>query len=70
VAPGEIVEFAVRALGPLAAAAAIGLVFASCTNFAAMAARGAITARLGLPVVTSNQAVLADAVARLQPAAS
>jgi maleate cis-trans isomerase len=31
-----------------------------------MAARPAIAERLGLPVVTSNQAVLAAAVARLQ----
>jgi len=62
----EIVAFAERALGPLAADGAIGLVFASCTNFGAMAARPAITERLGLPVVTSNQAVLAAAVARLQ----
>ncbi len=44
----------------------IDLVFASCTNFGAMAARPAIAERLGLPVVTSNQAVLAAAVARLQ----
>jgi maleate isomerase len=70
VAPGDIVEFAARALGPLATAGRIDLVFASCTNFAAMAARDAIAERLGLPVVTSNQAVLAAAVARLQPAAS
>jgi maleate isomerase len=62
----EIVAFAERALGPLAAAGTIDLVFASCTNFGAMAARPAIAERLGLPVVTSNQAVLAAAVARLQ----
>jgi maleate isomerase len=62
----EIVEFAERALGPLAAAGTIDLVFASCTNFGAMAARPAIAERLGLPVVTSNQAVLAAAIARLQ----
>jgi maleate isomerase len=61
-----IVAFAERALGPLAADGSIGLVFASCTNFGAMAARAAIAERLGLPVVTSNQAVLAAAVARLQ----
>ena len=61
----EIVAFAGRALGPLAAGSGIGLVFASCTNFGAMAARPAIAERLGLPVVTSNQAVLAAAVARL-----
>jgi maleate isomerase len=62
----EIVAFAVRALGPLAAGGLIDLVFASCTNFGAMEARPAIAERLGLPVVTSNQAVLAAAVARLQ----
>jgi maleate isomerase len=61
----EIVAFAERALGPLAAAGIIDLVFASCTNFGAMAARAAISERLALPVVTSNQAVLAAAVARL-----
>jgi maleate isomerase len=55
----EIVAFAVRSLGRLAG---IDLVFASCTNFGAMAARSAIGERLGLPVVTSNQAVLAAAV--------
>lgn len=62
----EIVAFAERALGRLADEAGIGLVFASCTNFGAMAARPAIAERLGLPVVTSNQAVLAAAVARLK----
>jgi maleate isomerase len=62
----EIVAFAERVLGALAGEGSIGLVFASCTNFGAMAARPAIAERLGLPVVTSNQAVLAAAVARLQ----
>ena len=66
----QIVAFAERALGRLAARASIGLAFASCTNFGAMAARPAIAARLGLPVVTSNQAVLAAAVARLQALAA
>lgn len=66
----DIVAFAVRALGQLAAQASIGLAFASCTNFGAMAARHDIAARLGLPVVTSNQAVLAAAVARLSALAS
>jgi maleate isomerase len=61
----EIVAFAVRALGQLVAEGGIDLVFASCTNFGAMAARRAIAERLGLPVITSNQAVLAAAVARL-----
>jgi len=64
----EIVAFADRALGPLAAGGTIDLVFASCTNFGAMEARPAISERLGLPVITSNQAVLAAAVAQLQAA--
>jgi maleate isomerase len=66
----DIVAFAVRALGQLAAQASIGLAFASCTNFGAMAARHDIATRLGLPVVTSNQAALAAAVARLSAPAS
>ena len=66
VGPDEIVAFAVRALGPLAAEGQIDLVFASCTNFGAMAVRPAIAERLGLPVVTSNQAALDAAVARLR----
>jgi maleate isomerase len=41
VEPDEIVAFAVRALGGLAAGGHIDLVFASCTNFGAMAARPA-----------------------------
>jgi maleate isomerase len=66
VTAADIVSFAERALGELAVSGSIGLVFASCTNFGAMAARPVIAERLGLPVVTSNQAVLAAAVARLQ----
>ncbi|HUY45398.1 MAG TPA: hypothetical protein VMV92_06690 [Streptosporangiaceae bacterium] len=65
VSRADIVEFAARALGDLAADGSIDLVFASCTNFGAMAARPAIAERLHLPVVTSNQAVLAAATARL-----
>jgi maleate isomerase len=61
----DIVVFAERALGQLAAQGSIGLIFASCTNFGAMAARPAIAGRLGLPVITSNQAVLEAAVAGL-----
>src|SRR5262249_34993049 len=66
----KIVAFAARALARPAAESTIGLIFASCTNFGAMAARPAIADRLGLPVVTSNQAVLAAAVARLQTLAA
>ncbi len=62
----EIVALAVRALGDLAAGGDIDLAFASCTNFGAMAARSAISGRLGVPVITSNQAVLEAAVARLR----
>jgi maleate isomerase len=62
----EIVALAERALGELARSGQIGLAFASCTNFGAMAARRAIADRLGVPVITSNQAVLAAAVTRLQ----
>jgi maleate isomerase len=58
----EIVDFAARALGELD----IELVFASCTNFGAMQAIPAISERLGLPVVTSNQAVLAATLERLE----
>ncbi len=61
----EIVGLAVRALGDLAASGDIDLAFASCTNFGAMAARSAISGRLGVPVITSNQAVLEAAAARL-----
>jgi maleate isomerase len=61
----DIVGFAARALGDLAESGAIDLVFASCTNFGAMVARPAISRRLGLPVVTSNQAVFDAALAKL-----
>ena len=64
-----IVDFAMHALGDLAASGTIDLVFASCTNFGAMAARAVIAERLGVPVVTSNQAVLAAALARLDTVA-
>jgi maleate isomerase len=66
----DIVSFAARALGDLAGRGAIELVFVSCTNFGAMAARPAIAAQLGLPVVTSNQAALEAAVARLAAVAA
>jgi maleate isomerase len=62
----EIVALATRALGDLAAGGDIDLAFASCTNFGAMAARSAISGRLGVPVITSNQAVLEAALARLR----
>lgn len=62
----DIVDFAEKSLGGLS----IDLVFASCTNFAAMAAIPAIAERLGLPVLSSNQAVIAATLAQLQPDAS
>lgn len=55
VPPKAIEDFAVAELSGLG----IDLAFASCTNFAAMAAMGPISERLGVPVITSNQAVLA-----------
>lgn len=61
VAPSAIEDFAADQLGGLD----IDLVFASCTNFAAMQARAGIGKRLGLPVVTSNQAVLAATLAHV-----
>jgi len=60
VAPERIVEFATEVLGGLD----IDLAFVSCTNFRAMEAIADLSGRLGLPVVTSNQAVLAAAVER------
>lgn len=58
VTPSAIEDFAAEQLAGLD----VDLVFASCTNFAAMQARAGIGKRLGLPVVTSNQAVLAAAL--------
>lgn len=58
----EIVEFAVRSLSGLE----IDLAFASCTNFGAVEAIPAISKRLGLPVISSNQAVLAATIERLR----
>lgn len=57
----EIVAHAVRSL----AGHEVDLLFASCTNMAAFGAREALSARLGVPVVTSNQAVLEAAIGRL-----
>ena len=58
VPPGDIEEFAAGQLSGLD----IDLVFASCTNFAAMTAMDSIAKRIDRPVVTSNQAVLAATV--------
>jgi maleate isomerase len=61
VPPADIEEFAARELSGLD----IDLAFVSCTNFAAMAAMDAISKRLGVPVVTSNQAVLAATLGQI-----
>ena len=66
VGQGEIVDFAERALGGLD----IDLVFASCTNFGAAAAIPAIAARLRLPVISSNQAVLDATIRELEVVAA
>jgi maleate isomerase len=60
----RIVDFAERTLRDLD----IDLAFVSCTNFPAVAALPELERRLGLPVVTSNQAAIA-AVLRLLAAA-
>jgi len=60
----RIVDFAERTLGDLD----VDLAFVSCTNFPAVAALPELERRLGLPVVTSNQAAIA-AVLRLLAAA-
>jgi maleate isomerase len=57
----HIVDFATAVLGALD----IDLAFASCTNFGAVQARAAISEALGVPVVTSNQAVLAATIEHL-----
>ncbi|MHB1784977.1 MAG: maleate cis-trans isomerase family protein [Acidimicrobiales bacterium] len=62
VTPDRIVEFATEILGGLD----IELVFVSCTNFRAMQAIPALVAKLGLPIVTSNQAVLAATIERVR----
>ncbi|MDA8311524.1 MAG: aspartate/glutamate racemase family protein [Actinomycetota bacterium] len=56
-----IIEHAVRTVE----GHAVDLLFASCTNMPAFAARSALVDRLGIPVVTSNQAVLEAALERL-----
>src|SRR5262249_13846774 len=61
VTPKAIEDFAVAELSGLD----LDLAFASCTNFAAIAAMDRIAERLGVPVVTSNQAVLAATLAEI-----
>ncbi len=62
----RIVAFAAESL----AGAAIDLVFVSCTNFHAVEAVAGIEASLGVPAVTSNQAVLEAVLRRSAPAAA
>lgn len=62
VAPERIVEFATEVLAGLS----LDLAFVSCTNFRAMEAIADLGARLELPVVTSNQAVLSATVERVR----
>jgi maleate isomerase len=61
----EIVAFAESSV----AGSTVDLIFASCTNFAALSAIGAMQDRLHLPVITSNQAVLAATVSAFTDAA-
>ncbi|HLH64417.1 MAG TPA: hypothetical protein VKV27_01840 [Solirubrobacteraceae bacterium] len=64
VQPERIVDFAVERLS----GADIDLAFASCTNFRAFDAREEIERRLGVPVVTSNQAALSAVLDHLRAA--
>ena len=63
--PGsEIVDFAERSLRGLD----LDLAFVSCTNFPAVSVLPELERRLGLPVVTSNQAAIAAVLALLAAA--
>jgi maleate isomerase len=62
----RILDFAGRTLGRLD----IDLAFVSCTNFPAVEALPELERRLGLPVVTSNQAAIAAVLASLAAAPS
>ena len=59
---GEIVDFAERSLRGLD----LDLAFVSCTNFPAVSVLPELERRLGLPVVTSNQAAIAAVLALLE----
>lgn len=61
VAPERIAQFAWDTFGE----ADIDLLFASCTNFRAVEARGQIELALGVPVVTSNHAALEAALEQI-----
>jgi maleate isomerase len=60
----RVLDFAERTLDGLD----IDLAFVSCTNFPAVAALPELERRLGLPVVTSNQAAIAAVLALLAAA--
>jgi len=60
----RVLDFAERTLDGLD----IDLAFVSCTNFPAVAALPELERRLGLPVVTSNQAAIAAVLALLASA--
>jgi len=64
VEPRDIAAFAADRLGALD----VDLVFVSCTNFHAVDAVAGIEAALGVPAVTSNQAVLEAVLRRFAPA--
>jgi maleate isomerase len=61
---GRICDFAEQTLRGLP----IDLAFVSCTNFPAVSALPELERRLGLPVVTSNQAAIAAVLALLEAA--
>ncbi len=61
VTPDELCDFAASSFKDCE----IELLFASCTNLAGIAARSMLIDRIGVPVVTSNQAVLAATIAEL-----
>jgi maleate isomerase len=58
VKPDKIISFVVKTI----AGQKIDGIFISCTNFRGMEVRGRIEQLTGLPVVTSNQAVLEHAL--------
>ena len=58
----EILEFATNSL----ASNSVELVFISCTNLDALDTMDAISDRLGVPVVTSNQAALEETIRYLE----
>jgi maleate isomerase len=59
---GRICDFAEQTLAGLP----VDLAFVSCTNFPAVSALPELERRLGLPVVTSNQAAIAAVLALLE----